>query len=169
MYVVLVICLLLMSGLLYFGFKLLFGDKNPRKDLLTIKVAFKRVIKRHLLSISEVDIFRNRLIAIDRKKSKLILIVHENEIIWERCFNLDELILCKIHNTTNNVSGCIENVKMELKFNNDHGIISFIFFDDKKDDLRELPSRIKKSRYWRKKIQFQMNAIKTANAFRSIT
>ena len=163
MYLILIILVLLMPFALYIGFQSLFKDKHKRKNYLAMKEAFKRISKRHMLSISDMAIFKNRLIAIDKEKNKLALVVYKNGITLERCCNLDELIFCKVVNRTNRISGCIESVSMELTFRNDPGIVSFVFFDEKTDDLRDLPLRIKKSKYWTRKIQYQTSIKQIGN------
>lgn len=138
MYIFLMILLLLMPIPIYLGFRSLFGDKHRQKVYLTLKEAFKRLIKRHRLSITEVNIFGNSLIAMDRKMNKLVLVVYKNGITWEKCINLHEMIFCKIVKTANKAAGCIQKVNLELSFHKD-GIITFAFFDEEVDDLRDLP------------------------------
>lgn len=163
MYVVLVILVLLAPIPIYIAFKSLFENKRNLKAKRAVKDAYKRVIKRYALSISQVNKFGNRLIAIDRKIGKLVLVVYKQGITWEKCFNLDEIIFCQIVKTTNKLSGCIENVSMELTFRNNHGIINFPFFDETLDDMRDLPYRLKKAQYWKRKIQFHLSTFQTNN------
>ncbi len=169
MYVVIVLLLLSMSILLYLGIRSFFKEKNHQKPFPAIKEVFKGVTKRHSLSISEVDVFRNRLIAIDRKRGKLVLIIYKNGITWEKCFNLNELIFCQLVNIRDKANNCIKSVEIELEFLNDPRIVSFVFFDEELDELSELPSRIKKSKYWEKKIQYQMSTLQVTNTFGSAT
>lgn len=163
MYLILIILVLLMPFALYIGFQSLFKDKHKRKSYLAMKLSFKRISKRHILSISDMTVFKDRLIAIDKEKNKLAIVVYKNGITLEKYCNLDDLIFCRVVNRTNRISGCIESVSMELTFRNDPGIVSFAFFDEKTDDLRDLPLRIRKSKFWTRKIQYQTSIKQIGN------
>ena len=167
MYVVLVLLVLLMSIPLYIAFKWLFDDKFQPKSLLAIGQGFKRLIKRYKLSISGAAVFRHRLLAMDRKVNKLVLIVYKNGITWEKCVDLREIISCQIEKQFNKVSGRIQKVNLELIYPND-GIINFSFFDEEMDDSRDVTSRIKKGQYWRRKIQNQISTVQLANANQTV-
>lgn len=155
MYVVLVVLMLLIPIPIYFAFRSLFENKHNRKGIQAVKDAYKRVIKRYTLSISEVNKFGNRLIAIDRTMGKLVLVVYKNGITWEKCISLDEVMFCQIIKTTNKVSGCIQKVIMELTLSNNHGIINFLFFHETLDDMGDLPHRLKRSQYWKKRFNIK--------------
>lgn len=159
MYIILLALLLMMPIPLYFGFKSLFKDRHDQKDFLAIKDAYKRVKKRYRLSIAEVHRFGNRLIAIDRNSGKLVLIVYKNGITWEKCLNLEEIIFCRIVKDSNKVSGSIQKVSLELTLAKNQGVINFSFFDERTDDMRDLPNNLKRSKYWKKKIQYHLSAL----------
>ena len=164
MYLILVALLLLMPIPLYITFKSLFKDRHNQKGFLAIKDAYKRVKKRYRLSISEAHRFGNRLIAIDRNLGKLVLIVYKNGITWEKCFNLEEIIFCRIVKDSNKVSGSIQKVSLELTLANNQGVINFSFFDEQTDDLRDLSNNLKRSKYWKKKIQYHLSTLQIDNA-----
>jgi hypothetical protein len=164
MYIILVALLLMMPIPLYFGFKSLFKVRDNQKAFLAIKDAYKRVKKRYRLSISEAHRFGNRLIAIDRNSGRLVLIVYKNGITWEKCLNLDEIIFCRIVKDSNNRSGSIQMVRLELTLANNQGSINFSFFDEQTDDFRDLPNNLKRAKYWKKKIQYHLSALQITSA-----
>jgi len=157
MHLVLGITIVLMAILFYIGFMLLFEDKHRSKESVAVDNAFKRVIKRHRLSISDVDVVGSSIIALDKKTGKLVLVVYKNGVTWEKCFSLNQLLFCQIVNVQDKISLCIKSIKLELTFSNDSRVISFVFFDEKTDNLSDLPSRVKKSKYWKRKIQYQIS------------
>lgn len=161
MYALLIILMLLAPIPIYIAFRSLFEDKRNRKGLQAVKNAYKRVVTRHSLSISEVSRFGNRLIAFDLRLRKLVLIIYKNGITWEKCINLEDIMFCQMVKTTNRVSGSIE--KVELIFHNNNGIINFSFFDKEIDDVRDLAYRVKKTQYWKRKIQYQLSSLQTSN------
>lgn len=76
--------------------------------------------------------------------------------------------VCQIVKNTNKVSGCIQKVSMELTFHNNNGIINFLFFDEKLDDMRELLHRLKKSKFWKRKIQYQLSTLQISNGNQTV-
>jgi hypothetical protein len=154
MYVI--FALIIISIPVYLAFRSILNDKTRHKGSQAVKDAFKRSIKRHRLSISDVDRFGSRLIALDEDRAKLVLIVYKNGVTWEKCIDLDEIVFCQLVKTTSKVHSGIKEVNMELTLRNDPVSMSFAFFDEELDDTRDLFYRFKKSKYWKRKIQFQL-------------
>ncbi len=161
MYTFLIVLMLLLPIPLYFGFKALFENKHNRRNALALKVALDRVIRRNKLSISEIDTFRNRIIALDRKNNKLILAEHRNSVTWEKCLFLGELGSFTIIKEMDQLTGCIQKIVIEFNFNND--LVHFTFYDSSNDHIRELPTRVRKATYWKNKIQHQLNNVKASH------
>ena len=158
MYVIIVSLLFLVFFAVYWHFLRHYDSRRNRKVYREIGESFRRVIKRHTLLISDLDRYGNRLIAMDRSEDRLVLIVHENGVTWEKCFNLNEVMFCRIVNKTNKISGRIQKVIMELTIRNSPGVVSFSFFDDERDKIRDLSRRSKKAHYWKRKIKYQLSA-----------
>ena len=160
MYTFLIVMLLLLSFLLYLGFKALFENKHDRRNALAIKVALERVIRRKRLLISEIDTLGNKVIALDRKNNQIILVEHRNNVTWEKCLSLGELESCNINKEMDQLTGCAQKVVMELNFNSNEELIYFTFYDKSNDSIHELPSRLRKENYWKNKIQHHLNSVK---------
>ncbi|WP_217603405.1 hypothetical protein [Chitinophaga sp. GbtcB8] len=165
MYIFLIILVLLMPIPIYLGFRSLFADRHHQKVYQHVKDAFQSLIKRQGLSIAEVNMLGNRLIAMDRNMNKLIFVVYKNGITRENCLNPNEIISCKIEKKSSDVSGYIRKVNLELTFRR-NGVITFSFFDEEVDDLCDLPSRIKKAQYWKRQIQYQISSVPLTNVNR---
>jgi hypothetical protein len=161
--------LLLFSFILYLGLKALFENKHDQKNALALKVALDRVIKRNRLLISEIDIFGNKVIALDRKNSKIILVEHRNNVTWEKCFSLRELESFNITKNTHPLTGCIQKVVVELNFSNNRDLVYFTFYDDSNDRIQELPSRIKKATYWKRKIQHHLKSLTSGQRLKYVS
>ena len=162
MYIVSMILLLVISIPIYLCLKSLFEYKHPQKVYMIIKDTFTRVIKRHKLTISEINLFGNRIIAVDRKINKLVLIHYKHGIAWRKCINLHDIISCRIATITHKVSGKIQKVNLKLTFRKG-GIITFPFFDDEVDVKRDPSMRIKTALYWVGKIQYKKKTVQLAN------
>jgi hypothetical protein len=148
---------------IYIGYRSFFEYKHPGNVYKVVKDAFIRLIKNHNLSIAEVNLFGNRLIAIDTKLKKLVLIHYKYGIVWERCLNLQKMVCCRIAQTIHKLSGDTQRVNLELTFHKG-GMITFPFFEKKTDVIHDLSARIKRAQYWKGKIQCEINTAQLVNA-----
>ena len=164
MYILLLLILVCIS--FYIVWKTFFTNMRSRKGFQAINDVFEGVVKRHMLSISEVNRLGNRLIAIDRERAQLLLIIYKDGVIWEKCLTLNEIMFCQVLQTPNKGSDDIKKVSLELTFRNNHDTISFPFFDERIDDKRLLSHRVKKSRYWKRIIHFQLSVRQIHNSQR---
>ena len=142
---------------LYIAFQTLFIKQRYQKGIRAVEEAFQRMIKSHSLNNLEVNRFINRLIAIDRHKSKLVLIIYKNGITWETCVNLQEISYCHSYNIIDHISNYIQKVNLELVLHNNPSILSFPFFEEALDDIRDLKQRTRKCEYWKRKILYYAN------------
>lgn len=152
MFLLTLILISVMALPIYLGFRSRFEHKHPAKVYMIVKDAFTGLIKRHKLSIAEINLFGNRLIAMDSKMSQLILIHYKHGIVWERCLSLREMAFCKIAKITHKVSGDVQKVNLELTLRKG-GIITFPFFDAKMDLNSDLSTRIRRAQHWKGKIR----------------
>jgi hypothetical protein len=116
MKIFLMILILIIAIPIYLGLRSLFEYKHPQKVYMIVKGAFTRLIKRHKLSIAEINLFGNRFIAMDLKMNKLVLIHYKHGLAWEKCLNLYEMVFCRIAKTTHKVSGDIQKLNLELTY-----------------------------------------------------
>lgn len=169
MYTFLIVMLIILSLLLYLGFRALFENKHNPRNAFTIKVALDRVIRRNRLSISEIDPLGNKVIALDRKNNKIIRIEHRNNVTWEKCLSPGEVKSCKINKEMDPITGCTQKVVMELNFNSNEELVYFTFYDKSSDSIHELPPRIRKANNWKNKIWHRMISVKTCQRFEYVS
>ena len=150
------VLILILIGIHIFVITIL-ADKPRNKASQAVKEAFKRVIERHMLSISDMNRFGNRVIAMDADLAKLVLIVYQNGVTWEKYINMEDILFCQVIKTADKAGDHIQKVSLELTFRNNESDISFAFFDEKLDKPRDLSYRIRKSKYWKRKIQIQQS------------
>lgn len=157
MYVILVLLLLLLFFAVYSHYLSVCDEKRNEEGRREIKQAYKRVIKRHLLSISALDRFGSRLIAMD-PVGKLLLIVHKDDVTWEKCIDMDDILFCRVVKTAGKMDGSIQDITMELTFRNNHEMVEFPFFDERLDNRSDFSQRLKKSQAWKKRIQLPLSS-----------
>lgn len=157
MYVLLVLFLFLLFFYMYSHYLKVCEERRNREGFREIEEAFQRVKKRHPLSVSTVDKFANRLIALDRVHGKLVSIIYRDGVTWEKTFNLDEIIFSRVVRTRNPVGGSIEKISLEITLRNNEDTVEFPFFDQNLDDKSDVDQRLKKAQSWKKKIQLQIS------------
>jgi hypothetical protein len=156
MYLTLIILVLLLPIPLYALFKSWYNKEKNRHGNMAVQRSFKEIIKHYRLTISEVNKFVNRLIAIDRTTGRVVIVVYKGGTIRRKCIGLEEIRACEIINVSNPDSGYIGRVTMEISLYNNPGSINFDFFDENIEDVRDLNRRIKQAGYWQKKIQYYL-------------
>ena len=155
MYMIFVLVLILIG--IYIFVTTILADRPRNKASQAVKEAFKRVIERHMLSISDMNRFGNRVIALDTDLAKLVLIVYQNGVTWEKYIHMEDIMFCQVIKTGDKENGHIQKVSLELTLRNEQSDISFPFFDEKLDNRRDLSYRIRKSKYWKRRIQIQLS------------
>lgn len=157
MYVLLVLLLFLLFFYMYTHYLKISEERRNREGFREIEEAYQRVKKRNMLSVSTVEKFANRLIAMDRVHGKLVLILYKDSVTWETLFNLDEIVFCRVVRSRNHIGGSVQKVILEITFRNNDDAVSFSFFDETLDDKSILDQRLKKAHSWKKKIQLQVS------------
>jgi hypothetical protein len=123
---------------------------------VAVQRSFKEVIKRYGLTISEVNKFINRLIAIDRTTGRLVTVVYKKGTVSEKCIGFEEIRGCEIITVSDPNEGYIQRVTMQLSLCNNQENINFDFFDENIEDVHDLGRRTKQAGYWQKKIQYYL-------------
>lgn len=159
MQTIVIVSVLLLLFLLYLAFRKKLVNKNCDGGYLFLKTSLDRVISRYRLLISEIEFLKNEIIALDSRNNKVVSILERKDVVSERCFPLSEVRSCRMITEPDQLTGYIRRVVLELIL---HGgeVIGFNFFDDVRDNIKELPSQVKKAKYWKSKIQLHLNSLK---------
>ena len=164
MQTVFIALILLLLFILYLGFRRKFETTDDPKNYFALQLSLDRVISRYKLAISEIGFFKNAIIGLDSGNNKLVSILQKRNVISERCFPLSELGSCRVIRDTDQLTGYVKRIELELILRCGE-IIGFIFFDEQRDNIHELPSRIRKAKYWKSKIQLRLNSLKQGHKF----
>ncbi|MCU7551857.1 hypothetical protein OCK74_22245 [Chitinophagaceae bacterium LB-8] len=114
-------------------------------------MAYERLVLENRLSIERLDIFKNKVIAMDRKNKKLVLIYHTDRTQQELCIPLLQVAACSIIEERDQQDQCIKKIFLNLKLRNlIHHL--FCFYDDSKDDVMEMPTLSRQAVNWSKSI-----------------
>ena len=164
MQTIFIVSVLLLLFLLYLAFRKKPVNKDCDGSYVFLKSSLDRVISRCRLLISEMDFLKNEIIALDSRNKKVVSILERKNVVAERCFSLAEVQSCRMITETDQSMGYIRRVVLQLILRGGE-VIGFNFFDEVRDRRQELPSQVRKAKYWKSKIQLHLNSLKQDSKF----
>lgn len=159
--------ILLLLFFLYLAFRKKFVNKDDDGSYLVLKTSLDRVISRYRLLISEIHFLKNEIIALDSRNNKVVSILERKNVVAERCFSLSEVRSCRMIMETDQSTGYIRRVVLQLILRGGE-VNGFNFFDEVRDSRQELPFQIRKAKYWKSKIQLHLNSLKQDSKFEHV-
>jgi uncharacterized protein YpmB len=160
------ICLVMLAAIVAaIIIRMLYKKSKENKKQKDLAKTYDRLVRENKLSIEETHVSNNRLIGLDRKNKKLLLIDHNTNIKQEQCVALDHLDSCEIIREKDEAKKCTIRFFLELKYKRSNGKLKFIFFDESEDKIVEKPSLTKRAEYWRRKINLYMKRDKINRTF----
>lgn len=157
MYIFLIIVILLLPLPLYVLYKNIFSKSKEIKKAFELRRTFHQLLKKHKLSIDEVEIFDSKLIALDKKRGQLILIEYVGSSIRPICISLSDLESHGVVKGIDKIGGHISEVVLEFRFRH-RKPVDFTFYDSSKDNVSAFSFLREKAKYWDAKIHFHANA-----------
>jgi hypothetical protein len=154
MYTFLIILMLLFPMPLYILYRRQFEKKGSKAAEL--KKAITQLSKKHNLSIDEVEIFNGKVIGLDKKDGKILLVEYVNSSLRKICISLKELESHRITKALDKIEGCISKVAMEFNLRGRKPVY-FNFYDNAKDHTSAFSFLRDKAKYWDAKIHFHAN------------
>jgi hypothetical protein len=145
--------------LLVIGFPALYGiseiitGKRKKRKQRSLAMAYDKLVFEHKLSIEYIDILNDKVIAIDRKNKKLVLINHTEDTRQELCISLSQVASSRIIEERDEQDQCIKKIYLELELKRDFIRHLFCFYKEGKDSITELPSLSRKALYWENRIK----------------
>jgi len=168
MYIYLITILLLLPIPLLILHRKGLQKKQERSRALELKKAFTQLSRRYKLSIDEVEIFESKIIGLDKKSNKLILIEYVGNSLRKNCIPLNELESHRVIKDLDRIAGCINEVFLEFKFNYQKPV-NFTFYDSAKDNISAFSFLRDKAKYWDAKIHFHVNSYNSNHAFEYVS
>ncbi|MFL5788980.1 MAG: hypothetical protein ACJ748_13055 [Flavisolibacter sp.] len=143
-------------GALIIGFmaiplrKKILEKRKIRKKELGIVNTYDRLVREYKLIIEQYDTINHKLIGLDRKNKKLLIIDHSDNNRQEVCVPLLQISNCKIVQVRNEAERCIKSIYLELlNKRNPTDKVRLSFYDEEQDKLRELPALARKALHWK--------------------
>jgi hypothetical protein len=136
----------------YYLVRILRKEKITKKKQQELGLAFDRLVKQERFSIERSELLNGKLIALDRKNKKLILIDHNQPEKQEECVSLLQVESCRFIEVKHGPDACINNIFIELKYKRNDKVSRFCFYDDSYDLVTELPSLARRTKFWKHRI-----------------
>ncbi|MES1217210.1 MAG: hypothetical protein ABUT20_16975 [Bacteroidota bacterium] len=157
MYIFLIILLLILPWPLYWWYMSIFRSTRKNRINLVITKTLDRVVRKNRLSVNEMDLFDNKIIGLDQRKYKLILIEYENMTTRADCISLNQVTSCNLYKEMNESTGRVEKVRVSMTIMGGSDPVNFIFYDATKQNVYELPFLSGKAKYWKSRIQLYIH------------
>ncbi|MCU7549194.1 hypothetical protein OCK74_08710 [Chitinophagaceae bacterium LB-8] len=135
-----------------YGIREIIKEKRKKRSQLSLAMSYDMLVLENKLSIEYIDILENKVIAIDRKNKKLVLIDHTEENKQELCISLLQVASSSIIEERDEQDKCIKKIFLEIKLRRHHMHHKFCFYDDSKDSVTELPSLSRRALHWRNRV-----------------
>ena len=148
---------LILAGLLFLGIpayyiiRIFLKEKRQKKKQRQLGLAYDRLVKQVKFSVEHSELLNGKLIALDRKNKKLLLIDHNQTEKQEECLSLLGVESCKLIEVKS-ADACIKKIFLELKYKWNNKITLFCFYDDSYDLITELPALARRAKFWKHRI-----------------
>lgn len=144
-----------------YGIRELIKDKHKKRKQLSLTIAYDKLVTENKLSIEYIDVLKDKVIAIDKKNKKLVLINHSMETRQELCIPLQQVASSRIIEERDHQDQCIQKIYLELKLRKHYIHHLFCFYDGSKDSVIDLPSLSRKALHWSNRVNIHKS---TGNA-----
>jgi hypothetical protein len=154
-----IITTLILLPALYFIGREMINKKRKNSKRKTLTSAYERMVFAHKLSIEDVEDLETRIIALDIRNKKLMIIDHTKPKPLELCISLPEMAAIEVCIEKDDHKKYIQKVFLELHHKRKKGCTRFCFYDDAKDRFTDLPSIARQCFYWKKRLDIHKQQV----------
>ena len=131
--------------------------QRKKKAWLTLAKAYERLVLESRLSVEHSEILGGKVIALDRRNKKLLLVDHSGPQPLERCIPLRDVTATRIVEMRDDLQQCIRRIVLELRCKQAEAPVQFCFYDEQQDPLTDLKTLVRKSQQWKTRIDVHRN------------
>jgi hypothetical protein len=136
----------------YYLIRIFRKERVRKKKHLELGLAYDKLVKQMRFSIQHSELLNGKLIALDRRNKKLLVIDHNQIKKQEECISLLGIENCRIVEEKDGPDGCINKIFLQLKFKWNDKITRFCFYDDSYDLITEMPTLARRAKFWKDRI-----------------
>jgi len=123
-----------------------------KKIQKALGITYDRLVRNAKLSIDHSEILHAKMIALDRRNKKLLVIDHNMKQKQEECIALLGIQSCRVIEIKSKANEHIQKINLELKHKRADKITSFCFYDAACDPVNELPFLARRARSWKHRL-----------------
>jgi hypothetical protein len=136
----------------YYLVRRLLKKNIKKKRRMVLRLAFDRLVEQARLSIQHSELLKGRIIALDRKNKRLVLIDHNQEEKQEECIPLLWIQSCRVIEIKYGADAATRKIVLELKHKWNNKVSHFCFYDNAYDSISKLPTLTKSAKFWKHRI-----------------
>jgi hypothetical protein len=130
----------------------LIKQNRKKKREKVLGLAFDRLVKEVRFSINHIEMLHGKVIALDRRSKKLLLIDHNQRVKQEECLSMLWIQSCRVIEIKYGSESCTRKILLEIKHKWNNKISQFSFYDDAYDTRRNLTTLTKMAKFWKHRI-----------------
>jgi|GEM_PF-1893013 len=153
--VVIILLLLLAIGL--FGIRQHFKEKSIKSGKLALALAYERMVMKHKLQIAHMEVFNNRIIALDRKHKILLFLYHSATDHQHELISLPDIATLHLVEEREEKQGFIKKIYLTLAPASLNTSYLLCFYDQSKDAPTELLPAMRRVRHWKQRVDVHRN------------
>ena len=142
----------LLLGVTLYAVHVIVKKRSEGKRQMRVSLAYYRMVKKAKLAVENSELLKGRVIGLDRKNKKLLLIDHNKLKKQEQCIALTEIASCEVHEVKDQSNNSIKEIYLEFKPKTNNKHYRFCFFDESKDTKTDLPFLKKQALSWKNRI-----------------
>ena len=147
-----VITLLLMVLVGAFGIKQYVKERKIKNGKLALALAYEQMVMKHRLQIEHVEVFDNRIIALDCKHKKLLFLHHHAADHQQELILLPEIATLQLIEEREKGQGFIKKVYLALAPAEMNKTYLLCFYDHTKDAPMLLLPAMRRARNWKQRV-----------------
>jgi type II secretory pathway pseudopilin PulG len=145
------IILILVMALILYGARQMKKEKRRKNKKLNLAGAFNTAITHYRLLIDHSETIGDRIVGLDKRNKKLLVVDHSENNKQEECIDLRTVSGTAIIEVRDE-HGSIRKIYLQLNGRKNNALFKVCFFDDAVDPIVDLPGFAKRSMHWKNRV-----------------
>ncbi|HYC28525.1 MAG TPA: hypothetical protein VEB42_06905 [Chitinophagaceae bacterium] len=126
--------------------------KRRKRKERQLGLAYQKLIMQNRLSVEHAEILDQKVLAMDRKSKKLLLIDHTRSPRQELCIPLTDIETTRVVEVRDRQEQYLQEIKLALRHKRSEKETIICFYDESRDDLSSMKMLYRKALHWKSRI-----------------
>jgi hypothetical protein len=131
---------------------LLIRERKRKQKERALALAYEQLVIQNRLSALQAEILNRKVIALDRKNKKVVLVDHSSGPGKELCISLRDIISSRVVEIRDKQDECLQKILLVLKHKCTDKETVFCFYEEGVNSLPELKMMYRKALQWKNRI-----------------